>query len=276
MEEREKAEMEQQLVGLTGADRKRKLFALEEDKKKRDRERADAARREAFLKKQLLLKQAVDNQREDQASIFTYKGFVRRVKKALGLLPPSALSATELLEQKRLEDEKKRTMQLRNDANNASAIEMMFTLREKQREAEEWLNKLWDRYRGRDSKTDDEFKARDLINAARAGNYFRVIDLLQHPYCRIEPDATDEEGVTALYMNLIQMINNEGVDDADAMGDFATVFQKWYRKIKNFFFRKAKGAKLDTTFRILLHRGRHPSILYIHPSIYLSVSLCVG
>lgn len=145
--------MEKQLEGLSGAARKRKQCALQEEVRRSERQRVDAARREAFLKKQRELREAVGKQRADQASFFSYKGFAYKVKKLLGLLPPTALSATELLEQKRLEDEKRKATQLRNDATSAAAVEMMFTLREKQREAEEWLQKLWDLYTGKDSKS---------------------------------------------------------------------------------------------------------------------------
>ena len=79
-------------------------------------------------------------------------------------------------------------------------------------------------------------------------------------------------------MNLLQMINNEGVDDSDgAMDDFASVFKKWYRRIVKFFFRRAKGAKLDMTFKILQHRGwpAYDSIAPAARLVCLTVSLFV-
>lgn len=158
--------------------------------------------------------------------------------------------AQKLMEQRA----KQAAAELKAEESNASAMELLFTIREKQRQAEAWVRDMKEFFfgasAGSGNEGGEEFQVDDLIRESRAGNVNGVIDLLDHDMYPIGPNDANPEGVSAFFVCLTLILNNEGADVASDLMELS-----FFQRILRWLNKKASEAKLDLTVRILMHRG---------------------
>ena len=158
--------------------------------------------------------------------------------------------AQKLMEQRA----KQAAAELKADEGNASAMELLFTIREKQRQAEAWMRDMKEFFfgvmAGSGNEGGEEFQVDDLIRESRAGNVNGVIDLLDHDMYPIGPNDVNPEGVSAFFVCLTLILNNEGADVASDLVELS-----FFQRILRWLNKRASEAKLDLAVRILMHRG---------------------
>ena len=146
---------------------------------------------------------------------------------------------------------KQAAAELKEEAGNEAVMNMLFSVREKQRAAEQFYRDVKAMFLGgSNDMMDEEFQVDDLIREARAGNYNTVMDLMDHPMTPIGPNDANPDGVSAFFVCMTMILNNEGADVSADLVDLS-LWQRFWR----FINKKAGEAKLDLTMRILMHRG---------------------
>ena len=102
------------------------------------------------------------------------------------------------LEKRKAEAKKNAEKLMKEEASNEKAMEMLFSFREKQRQAKEAYNTMLSSITGREyGVATEEFSADDLIRYARLGDYNTCIDILDHPVCPVGPNESNADGISA-------------------------------------------------------------------------------
>jgi len=134
-------------------------------------------------------------------------------------------------------------------------VDTIFLARKKQKAAQGLLKGMSAEYEYERM----EFFLPDLLSAARAGDYNKCIDIMEHPNTPISPNeyAEDDGGVSATYVACMKFIlgqdsdNKEDKKAAALIDGKLTMYQKFIRKMN----KNKSDAKLDWTVKVLLHKG---------------------
>jgi hypothetical protein len=137
-------------------------------------------------------------------------------------------------------------------------IEAIFTARKKQKEAQGAFSQMMEGVNG-SAYENEEFYLPDLLNAARAGDYNKCIDIMEHPTTPIGPNEYDEsaEGMSATYVACMKMIlgqtseNKSDMKSAALIDGDLTMYQRFKRSLR----KKEADIKLEWVVKVLMHKG---------------------
>ena len=169
------------------------------------------------------------------------------------------LKAKTKTEQRMAKKQRKEAMAQFNEEMDRRIVEAIFTARKKAKESESTLKQMRDAFRGGSEEEFKEYYLPDLINAAKAGDFNRCIDIMEHPNTPVDPNEYDEsgEGVSATYVAIMAMIDgedsqNEKDKKTAAMIDGTLTI---YQRILRYFRKKEAAARLEFAVKVLLHKG---------------------
>ena len=164
-----------------------------------------------------------------------------------GKTPDYKKSAAQKIMEQRAQQE---AVELKAEANNERAMELLFALREKQRQADQFFTDMKDFFLGTNTNMEIEYQVDDLIRESRAGDYNAVMDIISHEVTPIGPNDANPEGVSAFFTTLTMVMNQEGADiSADLVG------VSLLKRIMRWISKRAAGSKLDLVLRILIYKG---------------------
>ena len=155
------------------------------------------------------------------------------------------------LEKRKLEAKVNAEKLMKEQANQERAMEMLFSFREKQRQAKEAYNAMLTSIIGREfGAATEEYNADELIRYARLGDYNMCIDILDHSMSPVGPNETNGDGICAYFSVLEMTLNNQAADSDEGLEE-----RTCYQAIKATFRNKVQAGKLDLVLRVLAHKG---------------------
>ena len=227
---------------MDSKDRKRlkamKARDLEQDAKEEEENRSAGNRAAAKARK-----------KEAEAEARAQRNPFTRAYRAVFGKPQSAMTT---LEKRKAEAKKNADRLMKEEADQERAMNMLFSFREKQRQAREAYSMMITSITGREyGAAAEEYNADELIRYARLGNYNQVIDILDHPMSPVGPNEVNADGISAYFAVLEMTLNNQAADSDEGLLEDRTCWQAIKAKFRN----KVQAGKLDLVLRALAHKG---------------------
>jgi hypothetical protein len=183
------------------------------------------------------------------------KGTEYIVRRALGL----KIKKAKTLGEKKLKREIDLKKELLAVEKEKQIVEAIFKARHAARNDVSTWSVIKDAIRGETLEEREVWYVPDLLAAARAGDYNKCIDILEHPNSPIGPNEYEEsgEGVSATYVAIEKML--KGAKPATAADRKAAALQAkhvpfWKRMARKWAKKSAEG-KLDYVTKVLIHKG---------------------
>lgn len=153
---------------------------------------------------------------------------------------------------------KKDIAALKSNENDTRIVEALLKAREKLKAAGATWKAFRDWLRGYSIESKDDWYIIDLIQAAQAGNYNLMVDILEHPFCPIGPNEIDpNENITATFAAILssfkleQPVKKKIEIKVDVEDLLLSPWQRFTKRFRN----KVLGGKLDICIKILMYKG---------------------
>lgn len=164
-------------------------------------------------------------------------------------------------EEERLKEIQRQETLVKEASDNIVLMKSLFSIRRKQRDADAFARDFLHDYMGLGdgAAVEDNFNETHLITFAKAGNFSRLIDVIDSD--RVKINAVDQdEGVSALLASLTALINEERGRppievDIPSLDEFQGTHIRLKNKIVRFFTDRAMLLQMDLVIRILLYKG---------------------
>jgi hypothetical protein len=173
-------------------------------------------------------------------------------------LSDSVLGPESKMDKLRREKAKKDIAALKSNENDARIVEALLKAREKLKAAGATWKAFRDWIRGYSIESKDDWYIIDLIQAAQAGNYNLMVDILEHPFCPIGPNEIDHnENITATFAAILssfkleQPVKKKIEIKVDVEDLLLSPWQRFMKRFRN----KLRGGKLDICIKILMYKG---------------------
>ena len=239
---------------------------LEAEQMKEEEEAAEAS----SLKRRVPKHEGVAVGKDRSKAFKSRKGAVKKPKSILGhikaaIFAPLALMGMKKnplkkskIEERKANKERSAMMEKMKADMDKKIVDAIFTARKKQKEAQSTLSLMMEGVNGSEYEK-QEFYLPDLLNAARAGDYNKCIDIMEHPNTPVGPNEYDDaaEGVSATYIACMKYILGQESENKADKKNAALIdgqLTAW-QKLKRWVAKKQGDSKMEWAVKVLLHKG---------------------